>query len=181
MSANDIAVIVRRDPKSVWNWLKADAVETRPRGHDERQRFKKGQPSRFIGRQHSPETKAKLSAIAKADGRVPFHPSIGSYMKGRKGPDTPNWKGGSTPERQACYSSHEWKEAVKAVWHRAKARCERCDVRHNTALRGSFDMHHIVSFSNRSLRCLPANLVLLCDECHKFVHSRANTSKEWLG
>lgn len=180
-SANDIAKIVHRDPKRVWEWLRDDGVALRPRGHDERHRFKKGQQSTFIGRRHSEETKKKLSDIAKAQGRVPYDPSVGSYMKGRKGKDTPNWKGGVTPERQACYSSVEWKEAVKAVWKRADAKCERCGMHHNSApTRGTFHIHHIVGFADSSKRCMVANLALLCSKCHKFVHSKANKDGEWL-
>lgn len=172
-----IGRLVCRDPKSVWNWLKDFGIKTRPRGGNWAQIPKGG----FKGKKHTPEFRAKLSQYAKETGRVPYKPSVGSYMKGRKGKDTPSWKGGLTPERQSFYASEEWKEACKAVWHRANARCERCGKHHNIAeVRGTFHVHHIVSFMVRALRAEPSNLALLCKECHRFVHSRKNEAKEFL-
>ncbi len=176
-----IGRLVERDAKSVWNWLKSAGIPTRRRGSDKRQHFIKGQKNLFEGRKHTEETKQKMREIALADGRVPFDPAIGSYMKGRKGASTPSWKGGITPERQAFYLTREWKEAVKEVWKRAGAKCERCGVEHNTSeRRGTFDIHHIVSFENRTLRAVVSNLALLCELCHMFVHSKKNVSREFL-
>lgn len=185
-SAAEIAREVGRDAKSVWNWLKWEGIEIRPRGADTLRKgfgFQKGAPSHFAGRKHSNETRATLSAIAKADGRTPYGKDNPPWMRGRKGPLHPAWKGGCTPERQAFYSTDEWKKACVAVWHRADAKCERCGFDHRTIprdLRGSFNVHHIVSFSYRPLRATVSNLVLLCGDCHRFVHSKANTSKEYI-
>ena len=180
VSANDIAILVKRSQKRVWSWLENEGIPTRPRGHDDRLRFKKGQTSAFKGHKHTDETRKALSDLAISTGRVPYDPAVGSYMKGRKGADTPNWKGGVTPERSACYSSREWKDAVKSVWKRSGASCERCEKKHTESDRGKFDIHHIISFADRRFRCDPDNLVLLCDACHIFVHSRENVNKEWL-
>ena len=177
-----IGKIVGRDAKSVWTWLKTAGIPTRPRGSDKRQHFVKGQKNPFEGRKHTDETKRRLREIALADGRVPFDPAVGSYMKGRKGALATNWKGGITAERQAFYANEEWREAVKFVWKRADAKCERCGRHHNTATRrGTFDIHHVVSFAVRELRASTSNLVLLCDECHSFVHSKKNVNREFLG
>ena len=172
-----IGRIVGRDPKSVWSWLKDFGIPTRPRGANWRQLPHDG----FKGKKHTAEAREKLSRIAKAEGRVPYDPAVGSYMKGRKGASTPNWKGGITPDRQAFYLTEDWREACKAVWARAKARCERCGKHHNvTEVRGTFHVHHIVSFKVVALRAEPSNLVLLCRECHRFVHSRKNIGKEFI-
>jgi len=40
-----------------------------------------------------------------------------------------------------------------------------------------FNLHHIESFKNKVLRFDENNLVLLCIECHHFVHSRENVNK----
>lgn len=178
-----IGLLVSRDPKTVWTWLKHDGVQMRPRGTAcPALLFRKGHVSPFTGRRHSEETKSRLREIAIADGRVPFDPAVGSYMRGRRGADTPNWKGGVTPERQALYSSAEWVAAVKMVWARADARCERCGVHHNACeRRGTFHIHHVVSFAVRELRAEPTNLALLCGGCHRFVHSRANVAGNFLG
>jgi hypothetical protein len=42
----------------------------------------------------------------------------GNPMYGKRGPESPSWKGGSTPERQSLYSSLEWTDAVETVWQR---------------------------------------------------------------
>lgn len=173
-----IGRIVKRDPKTVWNWLRDFGIPTRPRGSNPPPHTGSGEDNPFYGKKHSPETRKLLSDMAKEDGRVPYDPEIGSYMKGRKGQDTPGWKGGITPERQALYSSVEWGDAVKVVWARADAKCERCGKSHNATARGTFHIHHIVGFANRELRAIPSNLVLLCKECHRFVHSKKNINHE---
>jgi len=99
-------------------------------------------------------------------------------MYGKTGNENPNWRGGITPERQALYSSREWSTAVKKVWKRDKATCQRCNA--HRASGKDFHIHHIVSFEVELLRSEPSNLVLLCKECHNFVHSRENTEKEFI-
>jgi len=181
LSAVDIAVIVGRDPKSIWTWLRNAGIETRPRGSDERQHFRKGDPSPFLGRSHSEETKDIIRQARIREGRFPLD-GKDPYWKGKVGPRHPSWKGGLTPERQAFYCSEEWKNACKTVWHRADAKCERCgiDSRDFRPKERRFAIHHIVSFQVRELRAVPSNLVLLCADCHRFVHSKRNTKKELL-
>lgn len=79
-------------------------------------------------------------------------------------------------------NSDEWKESVKAVWARSDAKCERCGKDHRTIDRKieSFDIHHIISFQVREYRTIISNLVLLCEPCHYFVHSRKNVNREFL-
>lgn len=179
--ANEIGREIGRDGKRVWEWLRDYGIETRPRGSDERQWLKAGEPSPFTGKKHKPETIAKLKKIAKEDGRVPWGKNNPHPLKGANPEDHPSWKGGMTPERQAFYASPEWCEAVKAVWARDNATCQRCGVHHNTAeQRGTFHIHHIVSFKVRERRAEPSNLVLLCRPCHLWVHSRKNTAKAFI-
>jgi len=181
MDTTKIAHIVKRDPKSVWNWLKDFGIPTRPRGGATSPGcFVKGQVNAFAGKHHTPETKEILSAIAKADGRVPYDPAVGSYMKGRRGKDAPNWKGGITAERQAVYSSREWADAVRSVWKRDSAACRKCGIRKKDHRESRFDIHHIVGFQNKALRTNPDNLVLLCEPCHYWVHSKSNEKKEFI-
>ncbi len=176
-----IGRLVGRDPKSVWVWMQSWGIPTRPRGSDPRQHFRKGEPNLFAGRKHTPETRTRLREIAIAQGRRPFKAENGPPMRGKHGAETPNWKGGITPERQAFYRTPEWRDACKSVWHNADAHCERCGVHHNTAeRRGTFHVHHIVGFSCRELRAEPSNLALLCNTCHHFVHSRKNVAREFL-
>lgn len=183
MDCTQIAKIAQRDPKQVWQWITDYGITTRSRGFASAEYgFRKGEPSAFLGHKHTPEYREQMRLHAIATGRVPYNPLVGSYMKGKKGAETPQWKGGITPERQAFYRSDEWKEACKATWRRADARCERCGIHHNEAkYRGTFHVHHIISFMVRELRAKPSNLVLLCRKCHLYVHSNANTNKEFIG
>lgn len=177
--ANQIGREIGRDGKSVWNWLSLYKIKTRPRGgFTLPHAFKKGQENLFKGKNHSQETRDKLSKIAISDGRLPWGKNNDPYWRGKTGKDHPSFKGGFTPERQAVYSSKEWVDAVKIVWERDGAICQHCNKHHNSAkVRGTFHIHHIVSFQIKELRTEPSNLVLLCKECHNFVHSKKNITK----
>lgn len=93
---------------------------------------------------------------------------------------SPNWKGGVTPERQAFYESREWKDSCKAVWKRDNAACQRCKLTRKEAMDTPFHIHHIQGFEHREVRADTGNLILLCVICHRFVHSRRNTNREFL-
>lgn len=98
-------------------------------------------------------------------------------MFGRTGNRNYNWKGGCTPERQAFYVSREWAIACSAVWKRDKARCRRCS---KPEQEGKLHVHHIVPFMVVKLRAAVSNLILLCTNCHRWVHSKKNTEKEFI-
>jgi hypothetical protein len=99
-------------------------------------------------------------------------------MYGKRGAEVPSWKGGITPERQAFYSSLEWKAAVRAVQERDQNICQRCGVQVTGRRRPH--IHHIVRFAVVALRVELSNLVTLCTACHGFVHSRANVAREFV-
>lgn len=183
MSADAIAREIGRDPKRVWEWLRDYGIPTRSRGTDYGQSFKPGMVSPFLGRKHTDETKALIRAARVADGGVPYLRGGVHYLKGKTGADTPNWRGGLTPERQGFYSSEAWKLACKTVWQRAGAKCERCGLDHRTIDRTTkaFHVHHVVSFMVRELRAEPDNLKLLCDTCHRWVHGKNNINRDFLG
>jgi hypothetical protein len=175
-----IAKLVGRNSKRVWEWLRDYDIPTRPRGSVVAQQF---QPGHTIcqGRVLSEDTREKMRQARIREGSVPYLKNGVHHLKGKRGADTPNWKGGITPQRQSVYGSLEWKAAVKAVWKRDNATCQRCKKHHNTAQnRGTFDIHHIVSFEVVALRCVVSNLVLLCQDCHYWVHSNENSAKEFL-
>ena len=183
MSCVDIGKLVNRDPKRVWEWLKGWGVETRPRGADERQHFKKGHDL-CRGRVQSQETREKIRQARIRDGSAClFRPNGDHVLKGRKGKDHPSWKGGVSPLRNAFYASDEWKAACVSVWQRDDAKCQNCGLDHRNINRRErrFHVHHIASFASYpDLRAKPENLVLLCDTCHRWVHSRANTEKHFI-
>ena len=101
-------------------------------------------------------------------------------MWNRRGELNPRWLGGVTPERQAYYSGDEWKRVCAYVWKRDGAACRRCGLCKNDSHDMPFHIHHIVSFANKALRSAPFNLVLLCEVCHHFVHSKRNTQRDYL-
>jgi hypothetical protein len=176
-----IGKILGRDPKTIWSWMKHYGIETRSRGHNTDHLAKDG--SQFLGRKHREETKELIRKARLRDGRVPYLLKDGTHaMKGRTGEDHPSWRGGVTPERQALYGTTEWKSAVKAVWSRADACCERCgkDHRNIDRRRDRFHIHHILPFWTRCHRANPYNLALLCEPCHRFVHSPRNLDREFL-
>lgn len=100
-------------------------------------------------------------------------------MYNRFGELAPNWKGGVTKERQLFYSSIEWRSVCHSVWLRDKAICQRCQTKKSSGI--PFHIHHLVSFANRKLRAESSNLVLLCEVCHRFVHSKKNTNRDFIG
>lgn len=180
-TANEIAKDVERDPKTVWSWLKKFEIKTRPRGGDSSSgSFKKG-TNLWKGRKHKESTKQKIREARLKDGHVPYLKNGKHWLKGVKGEKHPLWKGGLTPERQSVYSSKEWVKVVKIVWERDNATCQNCGKHHNTTKnRGSFHIHHIISFQNRETRTDPTNLVLLCKKCHLWVHSKKNTNNKFI-
>lgn len=184
-SANEIAKLVHRDAKRVWEWLKDYGIETRPRGHNyasnsafcfwEDNEFE----NPFQGRTHTEKSKAKMSESTK--GPAPWLRGEVHHLYGVTGPDNPSWKGGATPERQAFYASQEWKGAAKVVWKRDRATCQKCGKYKGEHRNLQFDIHHIVGFADsKELRAETSNLVLLCRTCHLWVHSNENTNQLFL-
>jgi len=101
-------------------------------------------------------------------------------MWNKKGNLNPNWKGGITKERQLFYQSQEWKQVCQYVWKRDKAKCQNCGAFKDDDPSHPFHIHHIISFMNEDMRADPNNLILLCETCHHWVHSKNNTSKLFL-
>lgn len=182
LSCVDIGKRYGRDPKTIWVWAKRAGIPIRPRGSNTAVQFQPGQPSRFKGRSHTEEYRAKAKVRAKADGRVPYLRNGEHWLK-TPGARPGMWKGGVTPERQAFYSSPEWKAVARLVWGRDKGVCRRCGSRNRRTndQHQRWHIHHIIGFSNVATRADPENLLLLCPKCHRWVHSNLNTTKEFIG
>lgn len=101
-------------------------------------------------------------------------------MWNRRGELSPTWLGGITAERQAFYTSEAWKNACRNVWKRDKATCQRCRLMKDDSPDMPFHIHHIESFSNKDLRAHEPNLILMCETCHRFIHSKENTQRNFL-
>jgi hypothetical protein len=102
---------------------------------------------------------------------------VDNPMWNRRGELNPRWLGGITPERQSFYMSQEWKEACSKVWMRDKAICQRCGMEKSDM---PFHIHHIKSFQDKDLRADINNLVLLCEACHQWVHSKGNKNNDYV-
>lgn len=179
LSCPQIGKLVNRDGSTIRHWLRKHGIPTRPRGHN-REYLLKGQRKGF---RHSPQSIEKIRQASVERGALPYLRDGEHYNKGKRGAVVANWKGGITPERQAFYRSEEWKAACREVWVRDDGKCRRCglDSRHIDRSMISFHVHHIVTFANQSLRAYPHNLILLCDNCHYFIHSGDNIIGEFLG
>ncbi len=101
-------------------------------------------------------------------------------MWNKKGELSPNWKGGITPDRQLFYSSIEWKKACRRVWARDEEKCRRCGMWREDSMDMPFHIHHIIPFADGFMKADPNNLVLLCETCHHFVHSKENIHNEFI-
>lgn len=179
----EIGKLVNRDPKRVYEWLIDFKIPTRDRSEsiklmNKREDIRKMRSESLTGREVTPKTREKISK-ARSGKTYPNLSGEKNGMYGRKGDKSPNWKGGTTPERQKMYSSLEWKGVIKEVWKRDKGYCQNCYKKSNGKDR--FDIHHISSFSlYEELRCDLNNLVLLCDKCHYWVHSNDNKEKRFI-
>lgn len=169
-----IAKTVKRDAKTVWNWLKAFGIPTRPRGSYDQWRPR----GRKSGYKHSKKTKQKIRDASIADGRVPYLKNGTHWLSSVPKSKHPKWEGGITADRQKLYSSKEWIAVSKAVYKRDRSTCRRCHRKWSKGL--AFDIHHIVPFVCKDLRATLSNLVLLCEQCHYWVHSSKNTKRRFI-
>jgi hypothetical protein len=184
----EIAKIVKRDPKRVYEWLVGYGIATRNKKEsislmNKRDSTKLKRKESRQGTSLSEQTKNKISKT-RTGKKYPNQAGEHNGMFGRTGEKSPQWKGGVTPERQSVYSSSEWAKVVLQVWKRDKACCQRCGE-YVGANRENKDIqphiHHIISFANKEKRFSLKNLVLLCNKCHWWVHSNKNTDSEFLG
>lgn len=99
--------------------------------------------------------------------------------RGSPGDRNGSWKGGVTPERQRLYRTPGWKALVQEAWKRDGYICQRCGAGKTRGRK--LHAHHVVPWSDApGLRLAVENLATLCDDCHRWVHSLANESGEFL-
>lgn len=177
LSSYVIAAIVKRNPKNVYDKLRAFNIPTRSRAETLQKNawWKNGFRARS-GFKHSRETKEKIrSAAIGRKGLI----GAANPMFGKKGELSPNWKGGTTPERQKLYRTPEWRALVNYVFARDEYTCLRCKSGHDRT--NKLHTHHVRSWSAYpDLRSSPDNLITVCNHCHRWIHSSANTKKEFI-
>lgn len=174
-STYDIAKIVHRNAKRVYEKLREFGIQTRKRGENLRgpdNFMQSGKPNPFAGKKHSDETRKILSE--KASIPKPHLRGSRNGMFGRCGAKNPRWIDGSSPERQTLYARSFWKELTRIVYERDKYQCVRCSSPHTNNNR--LHAHHIQPWAgNPDSRFDLRNIVTLCQTCHQWVHSKQNT------
>lgn len=180
LSTYDIAAIVGRDPKRIYEKLRDFNIPTRPRGENLRgdDNFMKSSPVHpMLGKRMSPEARAKLSIATSVP--KPYLRGKNNGMFGRTGSKNPRYVDGSSPERQRMYVRGEGREFLREVLKRDAYSCQRCGARKIGPK--SLHVHHIKPWAgNPSLRFDKSNVVVLCRACHGWVHSRDNVNREYL-
>lgn len=181
LSTYDIAKLVGRDPKRIYEKLRDFGIPTRPRGHnlhgDDNSWAQDGFVNHWVGREHTPESRAKIAQAASRP--KPWLRGVANGMHGQTGELNPRYVDGSSPERQRAYASAEWKATMRAVYKRDGYACRECGVGKTTPR--SLHAHHVYPWAGHpELRFDLGNLVTLCRPCHQWVHSRANVDGKWL-
>lgn len=105
-----------------------------------------------------------------------------AHIGKQAGSRNPAWKGGTTPERQRLYKQGHWREFTKQVFVRDGYKCQRCQKGISGDKKRAGAAHHIKSWAeHHDLRFDMSNVITLCRECHLWVHSLANVSREYIG
>lgn len=100
-------------------------------------------------------------------------------MHGKNGTLNPNYKDGSSPERQKMYARGEGKSFLRDILKRDEYRCQRCKI--GKTKPKSLHVHHLKPWAgNKEIRFNPSNVITLCMPCHSWVHSRENATREFL-
>lgn len=165
---------MNRDPKNVYNKLKEFDIPTRSRAETliKNSWWSLGKEHAGKGKHRSEETKAKLSAARKGKE----YPNLQGEKNGMFGKRSPNWKGGVTPERQKLYGSKLWNEILVTVFQRDGYLCQRCHKPNS-----NIHAHHIKAWADYPNNRLDLdNLITVCKECHRWIHSKKNTNREFL-
>lgn len=130
-------------------WNKGQSIPEKQRQHlSEIARQRTGTDSPRYGVELSDETKQKIS----------------NSLKGRfRGPDNPQWKGGSANKRHKWHSRYEYKEWRNAIFERDGYTCQMC----GKPSEGDIEAHHIYPWCDYPDRRLDVgNGITLCQECH---------------
>lgn len=100
-------------------------------------------------------------------------------MYGRIGEDNPNYKDGSSPERQKLYARGKGTEFIKQALKKDNYKCQRCGNEQSTD--NPLHVHHIKPWAgNPEYRFDLENVIVLCRNCHRWVHSKKNKCKIYL-
>lgn len=175
LSTYEIAVLVGRNPKNVYQKLLDFGIPTRTRAQTLQANawWKTGRTSARTGKPHTFATrdKIRLAAIGKPGLRGSANPMFGKR--------SPNWKGGITPERQRICGSELWKSIIRTVYARDDYKCRRCG--NGRTRTNKLHAHHLKTWAEHpDSRLDLENLITVCNTCHQWIHSNKNTKQEFL-
>jgi len=130
--------------------------------------WRKNHPSPWLGRKHTPE---EIEKIRKGNlgKKCPYAiKNLGKYIKGLKGKENPNWRGGTTKKIIKWWGKHRQEKEIwrKKVLERDGYKCKLCGKTKR------LEAHHIIPVSETTLTAfLEMNGITLCRECHKKTES----------
>lgn len=121
-----------------------------------------------------------IPANYRSDGKnyCDIHCMSLDYQQRFSGENSPTWKGGKK------HYSGQWHRQAARARERDDYRCQLCGLSEKEHKNGrKLDVHHIKSYrdfedpvqANRL-----GNLVSLCSQCHRYVHSNSNTDHHYL-
>lgn len=205
LSTYRIAAIVGHDPKTVYSALVRFGIPRRRLGGGAKHKTPQPYQNAVWLRREYVDAKRSSGDIAKAadttqsnilfflkkfgiprrtvsEARAIKHWGLqGSTngMYGKMGRLNPNYKDSFSPERQRIYAGSKWKALEQLVFKRDRGACRRCGKSHLGPR--SLHAHHVAPWAgNPNLRFDPDNIITLCSGCHRWVHSRKNTAKEYV-
>lgn len=131
--------------------------------------YLKGKPSNrkpFLGKKHSLETKAKISA--KLTGSNLSNKACHNISLAKRGNKNPAWKGGITPKSSKERKSQRYTLWRKSVFKRDDYTCQECFAKNGNGKAVILHAHHIKSWAKYpELRYIIDNGITLCKDCHK--------------
>lgn len=101
-----------------------------------------------------------------------------SYEQQRfHGENSPQWKGGITPENRTLRRNSANKQWRQTVYERDNYTCQHCGDDKG----GNLNAHHKMSWSDYpELRYVVDNGITLCEKCHEKIHDKPNSLRKKL-
>lgn len=130
---------------------------------------KMGNRNPMFGKNISKEHKEKLRMLMVGNNRG-FKKGYTPWSKGKRGKDSPNWKGGYK-NPYIHYKNADYIEWRKRVFERDKYTCQMCGNKSKEGNPVVIHPHHKKSYTNYpKLRYVVDNGITLCIPCHHQTH-----------